>query len=59
LDCKVDIVIPFVKKLDQQVLVGRGIMSQRNKASKGIEQLSALILGEERKKRLSFFGSGK
>ncbi|MBM7038384.1 AAA family ATPase [Vibrio ulleungensis] len=56
LDCQVDVVIPFVKKLDQQVLTGKGIVAQRNKASKAIEQLSALILGEQKKRKLFSFG---
>lgn len=59
LNGKVDIIIPFVKKLDQQILSGKNLVSQRNKASKAIEQLSALILGEEQKKRLFPFGKGK
>ncbi|ORT49218.1 type II secretion system protein Z [Vibrio sp. qd031] len=56
LNCKVDIEVPFVKKLDQQILSGKKLINQNNKASKAIRQLSALILGEEKKKRFFSFG---
>lgn len=49
-----DIVLPFVKKLDHQILSGKKLLDQKNKASKSIKELGALILGEEKKRRLFF-----
>jgi pilus assembly protein CpaE len=58
LDRDVDVVVPFIKKLDQQILTGKKIIEQRNKATKSVKDLGALILGEQEKKKLFSFGRG-
>ena len=52
---KVDIVIPYVKKLDAMILDNQRISQQRGKAPKALNSLASLIVGEDEKKSFSFF----
>ena len=55
LKCPVDIVIPHIKKLDHKLLEGKSIISHGGKPARALEDLGALILGEERKSSNGWF----
>ncbi|MDK9738695.1 type II secretion system protein Z [Vibrio sp. D404a] len=55
LKCPIDIVIPHIKKLDHKLLEGKSIISHGGKPARSLEDLAALILGEEIKSKNGWF----
>jgi len=52
---EVDIVIPFIKKLDALILEHKRMIKVGGKAAAGIRKLTSFIIGEDEKKRFSLF----
>ncbi|PWI35222.1 type II secretion system protein Z [Vibrio albus] len=48
---KVDVVIPYIKKLDAMILDTKRISQQKGKASKALHSLASLIVGEDEPKK--------
>ncbi|USD64736.1 type II secretion system protein Z [Vibrio sp. SCSIO 43136] len=55
----VDIVLPYVKKLDAQILEGKRLSQLRGKPKTSMHKLTSLILGEEEGKKRVKFSFGK
>ncbi len=51
---KIDVVIPYVKKLDAMILNNNRISQQKGKSSKALQRLASLIVGEDEEKEASF-----
>lgn len=48
---KVDVVIPYIKKLDAMILNTKRVCQQKGKASKALHGLASLIVGEDEPKK--------